>query len=165
MIAPGPEIALRAVGTALAGLSIAFAGYMLAYGGGKVRVNGMEHLAIFAQPRGQAPSAIAEVPLAQGTKPVDMASTGSLADSGPKSTPAPPRVEIVAARAGRVWLMINGAIRSAVPGDELPGVGRIGAIVPHDGGWARVDDKGATLAAVEKGANGAALFSRKLIFE
>ena len=44
----GPEIALRAVGTALAGLSIAFAGYMLAYGGGKVRVNGMEHLAIFA---------------------------------------------------------------------------------------------------------------------
>jgi len=125
----------------------------------------MEHLAIFAQPRGQATSGIAELPLAQGTKPVDMASTGSLTDSGPKKPPAPPRVEIVAARADRVWVMINGAIRSAVPGDEVPGVGRIGAIVPHDGGWALVDDRGATLATVEKRANGASLFSRKLIFE
>ena len=51
----GQEIVLRAVGTALAGLSVAFAGYMLAQGGGAVRVNGMEHLAIFAQPRGTAP--------------------------------------------------------------------------------------------------------------
>ena len=55
MIPFGQEIALRAVGTALAGLSVAFAGYMLAYGGGTIRVNGMEHLAIFAQPRGALP--------------------------------------------------------------------------------------------------------------
>ena len=52
-MAPGHEIAIRAVGTALAGMSIAFAVYMLAYGGGKTRINGLEHLAIFAQPRGE----------------------------------------------------------------------------------------------------------------
>ncbi len=53
-IAPGPEIWFRAVGTALAAASVLFAGYMLAYGGGKIRVNGIDHLAIFAQPRGHA---------------------------------------------------------------------------------------------------------------
>ena len=51
-MASGHEIVIRALGTALAGLSMAFAIYMLAYGGGKTRINGMEHLAIFAQPRG-----------------------------------------------------------------------------------------------------------------
>jgi hypothetical protein len=163
MMPPGPEIALRAVGTALAGLSIAFAAYMLAYGGGKIRVNGMEHLAIFAQPRGTATNAIGPSP--RPAKPVDMAPTGSLADLPPTSAPEPRRVEIVAARADRVWLMIDGAIRSAAPGDDAPGVGHIGAIVPRDGGWAVLDDKGATLLTLAKRANGAPLFSHKLIFE
>jgi len=165
MIAPGPEIALRAVGTALAGLSVAFAAYMLAYGGGKIRVNGMEHLPIFAQPRGQATNVIAQPPTPGAAEPVDMASTGSLADPAPNPAPTQRRVEIVAARSDRVWLMIDGAIRSAAPGDDAPGVGHIGAIVPRDGGWAVVDDKGATLLTLAKRANGAALFSRKLIFE
>jgi hypothetical protein len=52
MVPFGHEIAIRALGTALAGLSVVFAGYMLTQGGGRIRVNGMEHLAIFAQPRG-----------------------------------------------------------------------------------------------------------------
>ena len=47
----------------------------------------------------------------------------------------------------------------------MPGVGRIGAIVQRDGGWALVDDKGTTLLTVAKEANGAELFSRNLIFE
>ena len=51
-MAPAHETVIRAVGMALASLSAAFAMYMLAYGGGKTRINGMEHLAIFAQPRG-----------------------------------------------------------------------------------------------------------------
>jgi hypothetical protein len=59
----GPEIALRAVGTALAGISVAFATYMLAYGGAGARVNGLEYLAIFAQPRGPAPRALEHFPL------------------------------------------------------------------------------------------------------
>jgi hypothetical protein len=164
-MAPGQEIAIRAVGSALAGVSIAFAVYMLAYGGGKTRINGLEHLAIFAQPRGAASGA----PPAEGSVPptaaVDMATTGSFAASVSKLAPDPRPVEIVAARADRVWLRVDGALRSAVPGDNVPGVGRIGTIVPRDGGWALLDDQGATLLAVRKGANAAALFARKKIFE
>jgi hypothetical protein len=153
MIGAGPEVALWAVGTALAGLSVAFASYMLAYGEGKVRVNGIEHLDIFAQPRGGgagAPSA-----------PVDLETTGSLA-------PQPAfagRPEIVAAGADRVWLRIGGSIRAAGVGETVPGVGRIAAIVPRNGGWALLNDEGETLFAVAKGSNGAALFGRKMIFE
>jgi hypothetical protein len=168
-MAPGQEIAIRAVGTALAGMSAAFAIYMLAYGGGRTRINGLEHLAIFAQPRGSAGGA----PPAEGLAPpgadaagaVDMATTGSFAASTGKAAPESRPIEIVAARADRVWLRIDGALRSAVPGDSVPGVGRIGAIVARDGGWALLDDKGAALLAVTKGANGAALFARDRIFE
>src|SRR5271167_485695 len=166
-MSPGHEIAIRAVGTALAGMSMAFAVYMLAYGGGKTRVNGLEHLAIFAQPRGTAggaPPADGLPPIAHGAA-VDMATTGSFAASGGKAALEPRPVEIVAARADRVWLRIDGALRSAVPGDSVSGVGRIGAIVARDGGWVLLDDKGAALLAVTKGANGAALFARKRIFE
>ena len=159
----GKEAAIRAIGMALAALSAFFAIYMLAYGGGKTRVNGMEHLAIFAQPRGAA------APPARGAvspSAVDLTTTGSVAASPVGGTASIPRpVEIVAARADRVWLRIDGAIRAAAPGDEVAGVGRIGAIVERDGGWALLDDKGATLLAVARGSNGAPLFARKMIFQ
>jgi hypothetical protein len=168
-MAPGHEIAIRAVGTALAGMSMAFAIYMLAYGGGKTRVNGLEHLAIFAQPRGSAPGphpAEGPAPPTAGSPAaIDMSTTGSTGPAGGKAPPEPPPVEIVAARADRVWLRIDGAIRSAVPGDSVAGLGHIGAIVARDGGWVLLDDKGATLLAVTKRANGAALFARDRIFE
>jgi hypothetical protein len=148
---------------------MAFAIYMLAYGGGKTRINGLEHLAIFAQPRGSAgaasPAEGPAPPPANGGAAVDMATTGSFAASTGKAAPESRPIEIVAARADRVWLRIDGALRSAVPGDSVPGVGRIGAIVARDGGWALLDDKGAALLAVTKAANGAALFARKRIFE
>ena len=166
---PGHEIAIRAVGTALAGMSMAFAVYMLAYGGGKTRINGLEHLAIFAQPRGSAVGAPpAKVPTpraANAGAAVDMATTGSFAAASGSAAPERRPIEIVAARADRVWLRIDGALRSAVPGDSVPGVGRIAAIVARDGGWTLLDDKGAALLAVTRGANGAALFTRNKIFE
>ncbi len=168
-MASDQEIALRAVGTALAGLSIAFAAYMLANGGGKTRVNGMEYLEIFAQPRGVAvvaPAVRAPAPSpVAGAPAVDLATTGSLADSASKAGQDARPVEIVAARADRVWLKIDGAIRAAAPGDSVAGVGRIGAIVARDGGWVLLDDKGATLLTLARGANGASLFARKMIFE
>ena len=168
-MAPGHEIAIRAVGTALAGMSAAFAIYMLAYGGGRTRINGLEHLAIFAQPRGNAggapPAEALAPPSVNGGGAVDMATTGSFAASAGTAAPESRPIEIVAARADRVWLRIAGALRSAVPGDTVPGVGHIGAIVARDGGWTLLDDKGAALLAVTRGANGAALFARKRIFE
>ncbi len=167
-MAPTQEFALRAVGTALAGASIAFAAYMLAFGGGKTRVNGIEYLAIFAQPRRLAADAIpARAPARRlaRVKAVDMMVTGSIRPPARGPTPIPHAPELVGARTDRVWLRIGGAIRAAAPGDTVAGVGRIGAIVPRDGGWAVLDDKGSTLMTLANGANGAALFARKMIFE
>ena len=162
-MAPGHEIVIRALGTALAGLSMAFAIYMLAYGAGKTRINGMEHLAIFAQPRGEAGIVRGPVPPpADGTPRVDMAATGSLAASAGKAALDARPIEIVAAQADRVWLRIEGSIRTAAPGDSVAGLGRIGAIVKRDGGWVVLDEKGADLLA---GAKGASRFARKRIFE
>ena len=76
-----------------------------------------------------------------------------------------PPAKIVAVRPGRVWLMVGNVIRSAGPSDEVPGIGRIGAIVQRDGGWALLDDKGTTLLSVANEANGAQLFARNRIFE
>jgi len=155
-MATAPEMWIRAVGTALAGVSVVFAGYMLAFGEGKVRVNGMDHLAIFAQPRSGS-----EIKR-QGAAD---ALPGAVVEGGSGTAPAPRPARIVAAQPGRVWLMIGGAIRSAGPSDNVPGVGRIGAIVQRDGGWALLGDGGATLLSLAKEENGARLFSRGHIFE
>ncbi len=165
-MASSHEIVIRAVGSALAGLSAAFAIYMLAYGAGKTRVNGIEHLAIFAQPRGPG-GAVRDPapPSVEGAPVVDMAATGSLAASSAKGAPEARPVQIVAAQADRVWLKIDGAIRTAAPGDTVAGLGRIAAIVARDGGWVLLDDKGKELLGVAKGANGASLFARRRIFE
>jgi hypothetical protein len=161
-IAPGPEIWFRAIGTALAGASLAFAGYMLAYGGGKVRVNGTDHLAIFAQPRGPTTAGVTEIAALRGVEP--LGKSAGLPDRG-ADAPAPRPARIVAARPDRVWLMIGGVIRSASPNDDVPGIGRISAIVRRNDGWALLDDRGTTLLTVANDANGAQLFSRRLIFE
>jgi hypothetical protein len=92
-----------------------------------------------------------------------MAETGSVEDLTPR--PPPARPGIVAARTDRVWLRIEGKIVSARPGEDVAGLGRIGAIVRRNGGWAVLDDRGATLLTLSSSANGAALFSRKLIFD
>jgi hypothetical protein len=164
-MAPAQEVVIRAIGMALASLSLGFAVYMLAYGGGRTRIYGLEHLAIFAQPRGAEGGARGPAPSADGGPAVDMSATGSLADSASKAAPYPRPVEIIGADADRVWLRVDGAIRAAAPGDSVAGLGRIGAIVARDGGWVLLDDKGAQLLTVAKGANGAALFTRRKIFE
>lgn len=164
---PALETGLRAVGTALAGLSIAFAGYMVTFGGGETRVNGMQYLAIFAQPRGAASVARSNEsipPTADGAA-VDLATTSSIAAPDGNLAPTLRPVEILAARADRVWLRVDNSIQAAVPGDTVSGLGRIGAIVSRDGGWALLDDKGATLRTVAKRENSAPLFARKRIFE
>jgi hypothetical protein len=165
-MAPAHETVIRAVGMALASLSAAFAMYMLAYGAGKTRINGMEHLAIFAQPRG--PGGVVRDPAppsAVASAAVDMAATGSLATSAGQTAPTPRPVEIVGAQTDRVWLKIDGAIRMATPGETVAGLGRIGAIVARNDGWVVLDDKGKELIAVSKAENGASLFTRKRIFE
>jgi hypothetical protein len=119
-MAPAHETVIRAVGMALASLSAAFAMYMLAYGAGKTRINGMEHLAIFAQPRGPGGAVRGTTPPpAEGASVVDMSATGSLAVSTGQATPQARPIEIVAAETDRVWLKIDGAIRTAAPGETV----------------------------------------------
>jgi hypothetical protein len=154
-----PDIVLRAVGTALAGASMAFAGFMLAFGGDEVRVFGIEHLEIFARPHGAPRDGL---PPVRGA--VDMSSTGSVADLSPSSAPQL-RPGIVAARGGHAWLRVDGKILPVSPGQIVAGLGQIAAIVHRDGGWAVLDEKGATLLALPDSANGAGLFSRRLMFE
>ena len=165
MIPSGPDIALRALGTALAGVSIAFAGYMLAYGGGKVRVLGMEHLAIFAQPRG--PAIIAASPPSRrrernrrrhGGDRIGRRTRAESARQRPGRRSSPR----AAIGYGSGWTEKSSPSR---PARMFPGLGRIGAILRRDGGWMVLDDKGATLLTLAGPANGAALFSRKLIFD
>jgi hypothetical protein len=124
----------------------------------------MDYLAIFAQPRGAAIAvSVPAAPLpAVAAIAVDTSPTGSVADPQP-DPPPPPRM--VAARPGRVWLDTEGKIVAAGPGEEVAGLGRIGAIVQRDGGWAVLDDRGRTLTTLAGGANGAVLFSRNLIFD
>jgi hypothetical protein len=165
-MASAHETVIRAVGMTLASLSMGFAMYMLAYGGGKTRINGMDHLAIFAQPRGPGNVVRSLEPAPTDAAPqVDMEETGSLAASTGLAAQAPHPIEIVGAQADRVWLKVDGAIRTAAPGETVPGLGRIGAIVARDGGWALLDDEGKALLTVAKGANGASLFTRRRIFE
>jgi hypothetical protein len=161
----GHETVIRAAGSALAGLSMAFAVYMLAYGGGRTRINGMEHLAIFAQPRGPGGFVADPPPSAEAQAALDMAATGSLAASAGDVGTGPRPIEMVAAQADRVWLKIDGTIRAATPGDSVAGLGQIGAIVSRGDGWAVLDDKGADLLTLSKGANGASLFTRRRLFE
>lgn len=165
MILQGQEVALRAIGTALAGLSVAFAGYMIAYGGGRIRVNGVEHLAIFAQPRGPSAMKAPVLPsMADAKWALDTATTGSIAPNArPFSGRGP--AEIVAARADRAWVRVGGVIRTVFPGDDVPEVGRIAAIAPRGEGWALIGAKGETLLTVPDRAGGAALLERKRIFE
>src|SRR5258708_39883433 len=107
-MASAHETVIRAVGMALARTSAAFAIYMLAYGAGKTRINGMEHLAIFAQPRGPGGALRGPTPpSADASTAVDMAATGSLTASAGLAAPTPRPVEIVAAEADRVSLKID----------------------------------------------------------
>ena len=165
-MAPAHETVIRAVGMALASTSAAFAIYMLAYGAGKTRINGMEHLAIFAQPRGPGGAVRGQTPpSADALAAVDMAATGSVTSSTAQAVVGARPIEIVAAQADRVWLKIDGGIHMATPGDDVAGLGRIGAIVARNGGWVLLDDQGKELLVVAKGANGASLFTRRRIFE
>jgi len=166
MIPHGPEITLRAVGAALAGLSLAFAVYMLCCGGDRIRINGVEHLAIFAQPReGLGVAAKAPVlPALDDQKWPDMTATGSVDPRGQRSG-APRAVDVVGARADRLLVRIHGVIRTAFPGDDVPELGRIAAIVQRGDAWAVVGVKGETLLTIPNRSNGSPLFDRKRIFD
>jgi hypothetical protein len=129
------DLAVIGGSLATAGVAVTFAGYMTMRGDHTPRINGMQYLAIFAQPsrHGRDDEPAAEPAL-------DMNPTGSL----PREI-AGGGYALVGARQSYAWLRAGNRIFAVRPGDDVPGLGHVAAIELHGGRWALVDDKGAAL--------------------
>ena len=133
------DIALISGLLATAGGAVTFAGYMTMHGGQTPLINGMQYLAIFAQPSHPAHDGDAE------PKPkLDMNPVGAI--------PRDAKIEaggyaLVGAKSSYAWLREGNRIFAVRPGDDVPRLGHIAEIEQRDGRWALVDDKGATLIA------------------
>jgi hypothetical protein len=150
------DVALAGVGLATATGSVVFAGAMLMRDDHAPGVNGLEYLAIFARPRGGAKTA--EPPVAT----IDTTPVGSIGRAGP---PEMDGYAIVAARADFAWVREGARIFAVRPGDVLPRLGRVSAVMRREGRWTIVGDAGTALvsgtaAAPEPGGP----FARRLIF-
>ncbi len=127
-------------------------------------VNGMQYLAIFAQPSGAAnPTAGTSAPKGSDRAPetLDMTPLGAI---GARET-----LRLVAARPEIAWLREGAKIFSVRPGDVIPNVGGVAQIQPRAGGWALLDAAGVVLVAsdglVEPTPTPANLFRRGMIFD
>ncbi len=169
------DIALVGAGVTMAVGSVVFAAAMLLDGDHPPRVNGLQYLAIFAQPRGSSPPTLAESPSAGATSrrvaedALDMAPTGSIAHGAPGGSTAAEGYRIVAVEPGMAWVTDGAEIRAIKPGEVAPGLGRIASIVKRDGRWALIDESGATLLTDERPEtkdvhDGNEPFARRMIF-
>ncbi len=176
-LAAGKVVDMALIGSSLAAAagSVAFAGFMLMQGDHPPNVNGLQYLAIFAQPKGALKSdgtsaastaAISSAAPAQSlpaasAPPLDMSPVGAIGAS--------PGYELVSAQAGLAWVRAGGRIFPVRPGDELPGLGLVRAVAWGDGRWTVIGDDGAPLLtsgppAPAKDGSGKAPFSRMMIF-
>ncbi len=147
------DLALVAGGLATAAGAVAFAGYMTMSGGRGPMVNGIEYLAIFAQPNHTL-----------RTPEIDAAPLGAIAG------PAKDRVggySLVGAQPRFAWLRDGNRIFAVRPGDEVPRLGRVAVIAEREGRWELQDDKGATLIAsafADPAPTAGGRFDKKMIF-
>jgi hypothetical protein len=160
------DFALVSAGMAMATGSVVFAGYSLMGADHGPQINGMQYLAIFAQPRGPRTAAAesSPAPSVAGDSP-DMAPTGSI--HGAAASPAAP-YRIFAVERDMVWLSNGTELRVVRPGDVAPGIGRVASIAKRDGRWALLDDSGATLLMADSNSDapssGNGPFERRMIF-
>lgn len=144
---------------ATAGGAVTFAGYMTMRGSQTPLINGMEYLAIFAQPShpvrgedaGAAPS-------------VDMNPVGAI----PRETKDQAGgYALVGAKPTYAWLREGNRIFAVRPGDDVPRLGHIAGIEQRDGRWTLVDDHGRTLivsALAEIAPTEGGRFDKRMIF-
>ena len=148
------DMALIGAALATAVGAVAFAGYMTL---GDVReplINGMEHLAIFAQPSHPK----------NGSPKLDMTPIGAVPHALKDNTGG---YALVGAQPQFAWLREGNRIFAVRPGDEVPRLGRVAAIERRNERWALVDDSGATLlvsAVAELAASDGGRFSKRMIF-
>jgi hypothetical protein len=153
------DIALMSGLVATAGGAVTFAGYMTMRGGQTPLINGMQYLAIFAQP--SRPAHEGDSP---PTAKLDMNPVGAI--------PRDAKIEaggyaLVGAQSSYAWLRAGNRIFAVRPGDDVPRLGHVAAIAQRDGRWALVDDKGATLIAgalAEIAPAEGARFDKRMIF-
>jgi hypothetical protein len=134
------ETGLRLTGLALATSSIGFAAHMMSDDKAEPRINGIEHLAIYARPATHVASR------QRATPGVDYMPVGSTAKSDPRR--APTNYEIL--EASRDWALVRlpqGRIMRVTPGGGVPGLGGVIAIERRGDKWALVTEAGVIPAA------------------
>ena len=147
---------------ATAGGAVTFAGYMTIRGAQTPLINGMEYLAIFAQPNhhghGDEPEAT------QARQRLDMDPVGAI----PRETKDDVGgYALVGAKPTYAWLRQGNRIFAVRPGDDVPRLGHVAGIEQRDGRWTLVDDKGRTLivsALAEIAPSEGGRFDKRMIF-
>jgi hypothetical protein len=153
------DLALIGALLATAGGAVTFAGYMTMRGGRTPLINGMEYLAIFAQPNHHGHGD------ESGTAPsLDMNPTGAI----PRETKdGAGGYALVGAKPTYAWLREGNRIFAVRPGDDVPRLGHVSAIEQRDGRWALVDDHGRALivsALAEIAPSEGGRFDKRMIF-
>ena len=149
------DVALVAGSLATAAGAVAFAGYMTMSGVQGPLVNGMQYLAIFAQPNRGAHV---------GPAGVDMSAVGAIPHDLIDHVGG---YALVGAQERYAWLREGNRIFAVRPGDDVPRLGRVAAIAERDGRWVLVDDKGVTLIAgaiVDLAPASSRRFGKRMIF-
>ncbi len=153
------DLALIGGSLATAAGAVTFAGYMTMRGGGTPHINGMQYLAIFAQPHHHARGDESQAPHG-----LDMNPVGAI-PRAPKADVA--GYALVGAKESYAWLRDGNRIFAVRPGDDVPRLGHVASIEQREGRWALVDDKGATLivsALAELAPVGGGRFDKRMIF-
>ena len=161
------DAALVGSGVATAVGSVVFAGAMLMQGDHPPSVNGVQYLAMFAQPKVAASAAQgSHAPQVVANVGVDFTPLGAIAPAGASASGG---YELVSAQSTLAWVRAGSRILAVKPGDELPGLGAVRAIVWDSGRWTLVGDNDKLLlhsggSAAPGNGRTTPPFSRQLIF-
>jgi len=139
--------------------AVALAGYMIMRGEGSPLINGVQYLAIFAQP--SHPHGLDGAP---SPDDVDMSPVGAISHGGKDQISG---YQLVGAQEHFAWIRQGARIFAVHPGDDVPRLGRVGGIELRDGRWTLVDEKGGTLlvsALVEVAPSAGGRFDKRMIF-
>jgi hypothetical protein len=153
------DLALIGGSIATATSAVALAGYMMTRSEHTPLVNGVQYLAIFAQP--SHPHIAGGVP---GPDDIDMNPLGAIPHDGKDRAAG---YQLVGAQQRFAWIRQGARIFAVHPGDDLPSLGRVGAIELRDGRWTLVDEKGGTLlvsALAEVAPSAGGRFDKRMIF-
>ena len=154
------DLALMGGLIATAAGAVGFAGYETMFSDHMPHINGLQYLAIFAQPSHHPPA------LAQNGKgAIDMAPTGALSHPAPQEAAG---YALVGAQGRFAWLREGNRIFAVYPGDDVARLGHVVSIETREGRWTLVGRNGETLLAgapVDLGEGAVGRFDKKMTFK